>query len=49
MCMTMVVVALSLSGCEDEELEISFGDSKAFVFKKQSICDIIPEIKASVA
>ena len=47
--LNMATLNLVISGCEDEELEISFGDSKAFVFKKQSICDIIPEIKASVA
>lgn len=47
--LNMATLNLVISGCEDEELEISFGDSKAFVFKKQTICDIIPEIKASAA
>lgn len=47
--LNMSTLNLVVNGCEDEELEISFGDSKAFVFKKQSIYDIIPEIKATAA
>lgn len=36
---------LIINGCEDEEITICFGDSKAFVFKKQFISDIIPELR----
>lgn len=36
---------LVLDGCEDEYITMCFGDSRAVVIKKQSITDIIPELR----
>ena len=36
---------LVLAGNEDEYVTICFGDSKAFVIKKRTVSDIIPELK----
>lgn len=38
---------LVLDGCEDEFVTMCFGDSKCVVMKKQSVCDIIPELKVN--
>ena len=38
---------LVLDGCEEDYITICFGDSRAVVFKKQSVSDIIPELKIS--
>ena len=35
---------LVLDGCEEDYVTFCFGDNKAVVIKKQTICDILPEV-----
>ena len=36
---------LILDGCDDEFITMCFGDGKAVVIKKQSVYDMLPELK----
>ena len=43
--LNMANLNLILSGCEDDYVTLCFGDTKAFVIKKNNISDILPELK----
>lgn len=43
--LNMNTLNLILTGCKDEYITMCFGDSKAFVIKKQNIIDVIPELR----
>lgn len=43
--LNMNTLNLVLAGCKDDYVTLCFGDSKAFVIKKQNITDVIPEMR----